>query len=176
MGVCADTDSRSAGSGRGRVPLAVVGAVLAGGQSSRMGRDKALIVVEGLPLAARTANVLATAGCTNVCLVGRQHTLSGLDWPVIADHGTGYHPLAGVAAVLSRYPAGLVLVAPCDLVNLSATHITALLQHGGPCVASTGRPDSSLTRCLSRLLRDDGERARDTRCSSHAALPRPPDG
>lgn len=118
--------------------MAVVGAVLAGGQSSRMGRDKALIVVEGLPLAARTANVLATAGCTNVCLVGRQHTLSGLDWPVIADHGTGYHPLAGVAAVLSRYPAGLVLVAPCDLVNLSATHITALLQHGGPCVASTG--------------------------------------
>ncbi len=102
-----------------------------------MGRDKALIVIDGLPLAARTANVLATAGCADVCLVGRQSTLSGLDWPVIADHGTGYHPLAGVAAVLSKYPDGLVLVAPCDLVNLSAAHITALLRHGGPCVAST---------------------------------------
>ena len=48
------------------------GYVLAGGRSSRMGRDKALIPVDGVPLAARIADVLAAAGL-DVYLIRRGH-------------------------------------------------------------------------------------------------------
>ncbi len=48
----------------------LTGFVLAGGASSRMGRDKALIEVRGEALAARTHRILCEAGCESVYLVG----------------------------------------------------------------------------------------------------------
>lgn len=120
--------------------MGIVGAVLAGGRSTRMGRDKSLILVDGQPLAARTAAILASCGCETVYIVGRQVALRSLDWPVIVDNGPHHHPLFGVAAALSGHQEGLVLVAPCDIVNLSVDHVLTLIRHGGSCVGmSAGR-------------------------------------
>ena len=100
-----------------------------------MGRDKAFIILNGQPLAAHAASVLASGGCNPVRIVGRQAALTTLGWRVIKENGTDHHPLLGVNLALLAHPKGLVLVAPCDIVNLSVDHIAPLLSHGAPCVA-----------------------------------------
>ncbi|WP_434127450.1 molybdenum cofactor guanylyltransferase, partial [Enterococcus faecium] len=50
--------------------LRFAGAVLTGGDSRRMGTDKALIEVDGGPLARRVANALRAAGADPVIAVG----------------------------------------------------------------------------------------------------------
>jgi len=105
-----------------------------------MGRDKALIIVDGETLAERTASILSAGGCDPVHIVGRQPALQKMSWPVITETGTAHHPLLGVCAALTANPERLVLVVPCDIVNLSAAHIAPLIQYGAPCVAeSAGR-------------------------------------
>lgn len=117
----------------------VAGAVLAGGASRRMGADKALIPVDGVPLAVRTAQTLRAAGCGPVWLVGSQPALHNLDWPSLPDApGAGHHPLRGVVAALRASTQPLVLICPCDLPALTADAVRRLLDHGGPCVAHSG--------------------------------------
>ena len=43
---------------------ALIGAVLCGGASRRMGADKATILVDGVAMARRVADALAAAGCS----------------------------------------------------------------------------------------------------------------
>ena len=78
------------------------GFVLAGGRSRRMGRDKALLSVAGVPMALRVARALADGGCRPVTLIGRQPALAGLGLPVLAEARPdgARHPLWGVAAAL----------------------------------------------------------------------------
>jgi len=118
----------------------IPGFVLAGGASRRMGRDKALVLLDGVPLAARVAAVLAAGGCEPVSLVGRQPELGGLGWPVVVEAEEDRHPLWGVAAALEASPAPWILICPCDLIHLLPAHVAALLAVGGSCVGwSQGR-------------------------------------
>ena len=48
----------------------LTGAVLTGGASRRMGRNKALVEVGGTPMALLVADTLSAAGCEPVVLVG----------------------------------------------------------------------------------------------------------
>ena len=117
----------------------VAGCVLAGGRSQRMGCDKALLAVGGTPLARRAALTLAAGGCAPVHLIGNQPALATLGFPVLREPSElGRHPLLGVAAAL-QVADGLTLFSPCDLPNLTAATVRALLGCGGPCAAA-GQP------------------------------------
>jgi|TARA_R110002110_G_scaffold184877_3_gene391786 molybdopterin-guanine dinucleotide biosynthesis protein A len=111
----------------------VAGAVLAGGQSRRMGRTKALIDVDGQPMATHVAHALATAGCRDVVLVGGNPAeLASLELPVIADRYPGEGPVGGVLTalhhhLLHRSSATHVVVAACDLPGLSANAVERML-------------------------------------------------
>jgi molybdopterin-guanine dinucleotide biosynthesis protein A len=78
----------------------ILGAVLAGGRSSRFGSDKALAEFDGHTLLARAVDTLA-GWCEYVIVVGRAQAPAPTlpDWPH-ADMG----PLGGIAAAL-RYAA-----------------------------------------------------------------------
>ena len=110
----------------------LVGAVLTGGASRRMGRDKALIQVEGVRMVDRVAAVLAAAGCSNVVAVGPRQ-LAG-DVAHIDDLYPGEGPLGGVltamASVASAASMGSVdswlCVVACDLPWLDVDSIDAL--------------------------------------------------
>jgi molybdopterin-guanine dinucleotide biosynthesis protein A len=110
----------------------VAGAVLAGGQSRRMGRTKALIDVGGQPMATYVAHALAIAGCRDVVLVGGDPTeLAALDLPVIADRHPGEGPVGGVLTALHHQQHGgatHVVVAACDLPGLTASTVTRMLE------------------------------------------------
>jgi len=121
--------------------MVIPGFVLAGGESKRMGRNKALIRINGVAMASMAASVLHDAGCRPVALVGRQPQLDDLGWPVHRDCAPGHHPLFGIAAALQACRSELALFTPCDLVGLKPAHIALLLQQESPCVAegSNGR-------------------------------------
>jgi molybdopterin-guanine dinucleotide biosynthesis protein A len=74
----------------------ILGCVLAGGQSSRFGRDKALAELHGRTLLARAVDTLS-GWCEHVVVVGRAEAPAPTlpDWP-----RPGMGPLGGVAAAL----------------------------------------------------------------------------
>ncbi|WP_299193614.1 molybdenum cofactor guanylyltransferase [uncultured Erythrobacter sp.] len=74
----------------------ILGAVLAGGQSSRFGSDKADAELRGLTLLERAIESLK-AMCASVIVVGREHASapSVPDWP-----RAGMGPLGGIAGAL----------------------------------------------------------------------------
>ena len=96
-----------------------------------MGATKALVPVDGVPMARRVGEVLLDAGCSSVVLVGGDaEELGVIGWPVIDDVVVGGRgPAAGVHAALTYWDGvdGVVVVA-CDLPALGAEQIAALLQ------------------------------------------------
>ena len=107
----------------------LVGAVLTGGASRRMGRDKALIQVEGVRMVDRVAAVLAAAGCSNVVAVGPRQ-LAG-DVAHIDDLYPGEGPLGGVLTAMGSVASvasvdSWLCVVACDLPWLDVDSIDAL--------------------------------------------------
>ncbi len=103
------------------------GFVLAGGKSSRMGKDKALLPFNGKTLVEHVCAVVAeSAG--NVTLIGSQERYGHLGIPVLPDLRPGYGPLAGIETALSAERAEWNLVVACDLPLVSATLFTQLLE------------------------------------------------
>ena len=103
--------------------------LLAGGESRRMGRDKAAIEIEGETMLARTARLAADA-CDDVFVSVR--SAGAVDalrrqWPVIEDAPDGSGPLAGILGALRARPDVDWLVLACDLPKLDAATLAALL-------------------------------------------------
>jgi len=106
-----------------------VGAVLCGGASRRMGRDKALVPIDGVALARRVADALVAGGCSRVLAVGGDGpALVALGLEPVPDRWPGEGPLGGLATALGAANEGDVLVlAPCDLLHPSAAAVATLL-------------------------------------------------
>lgn len=109
--------------------MGTIGAVLCGGASRRMGRDKALIEVDGVPLAQRVAEALVAGGCSSVLAVGGDGpALDRLGLVPVPDRWPGEGPLGGLATALGAVDDGArLVVAPCDLLHPSAAVVAMLL-------------------------------------------------
>jgi molybdopterin-guanine dinucleotide biosynthesis protein A len=114
-----------------------IGAViLAGGQSSRMGRDKAWVEFEGQPLIVRALGTLRDSGITEIYISGRADTdYSALQRPVLLDREPGFGPLGGIERALEASHAPLMLVLAVDLPRMTAEFLRKL---GGDCDPLTG--------------------------------------
>jgi molybdopterin-guanine dinucleotide biosynthesis protein A len=113
----------------------VEGAVLAGGASSRMGRDKARLEWRGELLAARVARALAEC-VARVRIVLRPDAESPLALARIDDARPERAPIVGIEAALAACESSAVLVAACDLPEIEPPLLLALLAlcpaEGGP--------------------------------------------
>jgi len=105
------------------LPEALAGFVLAGGRSSRMGRDKALVELDGRTLAALAVDKLKAAGLSAV-IAGARSGLGHLA-PVVADEAPDEGPLRGVCTALGSTKAPLTVFVPVDMPLIPA----ALLSH-----------------------------------------------
>jgi molybdopterin-guanine dinucleotide biosynthesis protein A len=106
----------------------VCGVILAGGMSLRMGREKALLQIHGLPMVAHLAQLLASV--TDKILVSRSESLPALEsfgLPVIPDLFPGQGPLAGLHAALKHTNRPLVLLLACDLPSLHVDLLRGLI-------------------------------------------------
>lgn len=117
--IAADRDGAEAA---GRV-AAPVGVVLAGGDSRRMGCDKATLEVGGTTLAARAVAKLAPL-CDEVLVAdGGRGTVPG--FASISD-GDGTGPAAGILAAAAARPGRALLVLACDLPAVPSALFAAL--------------------------------------------------
>ncbi len=108
------------------------GWVLAGGQSSRMGSDKALLNLDGMPLVLRAATVAAEV-CASVSLVGDPAKYGAVGLPVVADRLNGMGPLAGIEAALALTEADWNLILACDMPRLSGPILETLFAGDADC-------------------------------------------
>lgn len=94
-----------------------------------MGRDKALIEVDGLALARRVADALVAGGCTRVLAIGGDApALTALGLEPVPDRWPGEGPLGGLATALGAASDGdLLVLAPCDWLHPSAAAVTTLV-------------------------------------------------
>jgi molybdenum cofactor guanylyltransferase len=108
--------------------LRFAGAVLSGGSSRRMGRDKALVPWRGAPLAAVAVTALRRAGATSVhCVGGDRPALEAHGLTVLADRHPGEGPLGGILTALVEADAPVLVVLTCDLPDVSAADVRAVL-------------------------------------------------
>jgi molybdopterin-guanine dinucleotide biosynthesis protein A len=100
--------------------MAVTIAILAGGESRRMGQDKADIVVAGETLLRRTVR-LAREVCPRVMVVGRVTPADSPfpDVPFYPDAIMGKGPVGGLVTALSHAESNAVLLVACDLPRLT---------------------------------------------------------
>ncbi len=102
-----------------------MGAVLVGGHSLRMGRDKARLVLGGRSLAERAGELLRPLTRTVVFVGGEP---DGWPGPHLQDAQAERGPLAGVVAALRQAD---VLVLACDLPHIPPAFLAELLLTDG---------------------------------------------
>lgn len=92
-----------------------------------MGRDKALLQLEGEPMALRVADALQVAGAAQVFLVGGDAALAHHGVSLLADEHPGEGPLGGLVTALRHAAHALVVVLACDLLDPSTAAIERLV-------------------------------------------------
>jgi len=107
--------------------------LLVGGQSSRMGSDKATLMMGGEPLWQRQLRVLRELAPDKTWISAR--TLP--DWcldnvEVILDEPPSRGPLSGITAALAHLRTSHLLALAIDMPKMTAAHIRKLLWHAQP--------------------------------------------
>ena len=107
--------------------------ILAGGESRRMGRDKAWLEVGGQPLITRSLSALHASGVQEVFISGRAGTdYSALPCPVLFDLEPGCGPLGGIERGLAAATAPLLLVLAVDLPHMTSAFLLKLAEQCNP--------------------------------------------
>jgi molybdopterin-guanine dinucleotide biosynthesis protein A len=101
--------------------------ILAGGESRRMGRDKAWLEQEGTPLISRAIATVREAGVEEVFISGREGVdYSALHLPVLHDLEHGFGPLGGIERGLRATTTPLLLVLAVDLAQMTPAFLKLL--------------------------------------------------
>ena len=104
---------------------ALSGLVLAGGKSTRMGRDKALIKYDGLPLIEHQIRKLAEAGCKPIFISGRGYEKFG---QTVEDLIPDCGPMGGIYSGLKKVDSDRCLVLAVDLPHVRASFLQLLIE------------------------------------------------
>ena len=115
------------------------GFVLAGGRSSRMGRDKALLPYQDRTLLQHVSQVVETA-VGNVTVIGPLERYTGLGLRVVPDVVAESGPLAGLVTALRETNRQRVLVIACDMPNVTSKMLWDL-------VIASARSDADAVVC-----------------------------
>lgn len=112
------------------------GFVLVGGLSTRMGRDKALLPLGGVPMALLQAQKLERV-CGRAAFVGKEPApFAALGFPFVRDRSAERAALHGLLASLEWSPEELAIVLAADVPRAPETLLAALLER----LAATGAP------------------------------------
>jgi molybdopterin-guanine dinucleotide biosynthesis protein A len=153
-------------------------AILAGGASTRFGKDKSLLQIGGRTLVALTAARLAEAGFEPVVIIGppKEYGIPpGV--AVIPDLVIGLGPAGGVLTALEHFQ-GPVLVVSCDLPELSVELIRRIRETytpGCPLLGawSTDGPEPLCSVYHPVLLPELKSRMNERRLALHPFLEKP---
>lgn len=99
-----------------------IGLLLAGGASTRMGRDKARLDWQGQPLIAHMHALLSALPLSQVVVSGARPEYAG-----VIDQAPGRGPLGGIASVAQMLPDCVLFVVPVDMPRLALPLLHRLL-------------------------------------------------
>ncbi|MDQ3134161.1 MAG: molybdenum cofactor guanylyltransferase [Acidobacteriota bacterium] len=123
----------------------IAGFILTGGASSRMGTDKARLLLQGQTFVARITQAL-TGVAAPLSIVSARHSDAQAGLPVVADIHTGCGALGGLHAALTWARTPWIVVVSCDLPFVTGelfTYLAALRDEQSEAVAPVqvdGRP------------------------------------
>lgn len=117
-------------------------AILIGGNSSRMGVDKATFVVDGICMANRVSLASREAGAAQILLVGATAARAkNLDGTWKKDLYPNEGPLGGVITALKHADHDHVVVLSCDMPFITSAVIQSLVRGLSDAQATVGRTD-----------------------------------
>jgi len=113
-------------------PITLTALLLAGGQSRRMGMDKATLLIAGEPLWARQLRVLRELNPEALAVSARTRP----EWcspelAVVLDNEPSRGPLSGLAAALGGLQTSHLVVLAVDLPRMTLQHLRELLARAG---------------------------------------------
>jgi molybdopterin-guanine dinucleotide biosynthesis protein A len=119
--------------------------VLAGGKSSRMGRDKARLEIGGQPSLARQIQLVKEIGAGEVFISGRAgENYEEFGCPVLSDRFRDAGPLAGIERALATASLSRLLVVAVDMPNLTPDIFHQLIERGGETMGVISRVDGQI--------------------------------
>lgn len=113
----------------GRLSSFLTGFVLAGGSSRRMGRPKAMLLIEGETMLERQIRLLRSVARRVVVVGGSLEYSTKFDVPVAPDVVSGRGPLAGINTALLQTRTEFNLVLGCDLPFVNRCLLGFLAAH-----------------------------------------------
>ncbi|HEX8377972.1 MAG TPA: molybdenum cofactor guanylyltransferase [Pedobacter sp.] len=109
----------------------ILGVVLCGGQSKRMGSDKGLLLKDGTAWAVLIAQKLEDAGLSVVVSINEQQQQAYHEifpeTPLIVDHLPIDGPLDGLLSMHRNFPEKDILLMACDLIDMKPEVIQNLV-------------------------------------------------
>ena len=105
-----------------------VGAVLAGGSSTRMGAPKPLVELAGRPMLARIVATVGSAGLEPVVVAKPDSPLPKVDCRVLSEPSEPRHPLTGLVTALGASAGRGVVAVACDMPLVPARFLSWLAQ------------------------------------------------
>lgn len=143
----------------------IAGVILAGGKSSRMGRNKALLELDGGTFIERIADALLAVFSRVFISSDREHEYEFLKLQTVEDVYKGAGPLAGIHSALLRAGTPKIFVVSCDLPLITpdlVRHVLKQVQGTDATIVSIdgasqplfGVYDMSCLRMLEEHLKD----------------------
>lgn len=109
----------------------MTGAILAGGQSRRMGSNKALLKIGGETIIERTVRVFKKIFDDTVIIANDPLTYEGLSTRIYTDIHKGAGALGGVYTALFHSSSRYTFVAACDMPLLDEASIKVIVARAG---------------------------------------------
>jgi molybdopterin-guanine dinucleotide biosynthesis protein A len=118
----------------------VTGFVLAGGKSTRMGRDKAVLQLDGRTLLEHALGTVKQV-CGKALILGSRELYGQYDTEVVEDIYPGCGPLSGIHAALTHTRAEFNLMIAVDTPFLSADFLRFMLERAVESRATVTTPE-----------------------------------
>lgn len=108
--------------------MEVTAIILAGGNSSRMGEDKGLMLLEGKPMIQHVIDVLQGV-VEDIIIVSNNNEYEQFGCKVFADQVKGKGPLGGIYTGLIHSNTQQSLILSCDIPYINANLLNLLISH-----------------------------------------------
>jgi len=139
-----------------KTDLSIEAFVLAGGKSSRMGRDKGLLPLNGQPMISHVLKVLQELALP-VKIIANNPGYESLGFEVLKDEVREKGPIGGLYTALQHSTADLVLLLACDMPLISTEAVGMLMNAASTehiTVASEGEKLNPLFALYPRGLKE----------------------
>lgn len=108
----------------------VVGAVLTGGESRRMGHDKAFVLVDGVAMIDRVLGSVIPATDRVIIIGGDHEKYERVGRPTYPDSVVGLGPLSGLYTAFTVTKADFVFLAACDMPRIHPKSAINMVERG----------------------------------------------